>query len=133
MLFSSATEIRCQEKTRGGLRYEVILSDPTAPQKRPPSPQSPSPNQVFSIEEKLRAAEERRQSIEAGKMAALAAQLGKIEEVTRKKDKLNASFVQSTRESLDTKMKDSEGKREAYITDLRSKLKEHVRFLWIIF
>ncbi|OXU28367.1 hypothetical protein TSAR_006418 [Trichomalopsis sarcophagae] len=124
----SATEIRCQEKTKGGLRYEVILAEPTAPAKRAPSPtHQTSPTQpAVNIEDKLRAAEERRLSLEASKIAALNARLSKIEEVARKKDELNASFVNATRESLDIKMNNSEEKREAFITDLRSKLKEHL-------
>ncbi|KAL7306408.1 hypothetical protein TKK_0001826 [Trichogramma kaykai] len=120
------TEIRCQEKTKGGLRFEVILAEPTAPAKRAPSPQ-PSPTQLtVNIEDKLRAAEERRLSLEANKIAALNVRLSKIEEVSRKKDELNETFVNATRESLNLKMKDNEEKREAYINDLKNKLKEHL-------
>lgn len=57
-----ATEVRCQEKTRGGLRYEVILGEPevkTAPPKKQLSPKSSM--SVQDIEDKLKAAEERRQ------------------------------------------------------------------------
>ncbi len=69
---NEATEIRCQEKTKGGLRYEVILAEPTAPAKRAPSPTQNSPTQpAVNIEDKLRAAEERRLSLEASKIAAL--------------------------------------------------------------
>lgn len=131
--FSTATEIRCQEKTKGGLRFEVILAEPTAPAKRAPSPTSPSPTQTINIEDKLRAAEERRMSLEASKLAIINSRLSKIEEVARKKDELNAAFVTATRESLDAKMNNSEGKREAYINDLKNKLKEHVSILWEFF
>ncbi|XP_058801021.1 activating transcription factor 7-interacting protein 1 isoform X2 [Phymastichus coffea] len=124
---NEATEIRCQEMTKGGLRYEVILAEPTAPTKRAPSPIPTSPTQPqVNIEDKLRAAEERRLSLEANKIAALSARLSRIEEVARKKDELNASFVNATRESLDTKLNNSEERREAHITDLKSKLKEHL-------
>lgn len=124
---NEATEIRCQEKTKGGLRYEVILAEPTAvPAKRPPSPQTSPTQPAVNIEVKLKAAEERRLSLEANKIAALNARLSKIEEVARKKDELNETFVKATRESLDMKMNNSEEKREAYITDIRSKLKEHL-------
>lgn len=57
-----ATEVRCQEKTRGGLCYEVILGEPEV--KATPPKQKTSPRNSMSvqdIEEKLRAAEERRQ------------------------------------------------------------------------
>jgi stathmin len=103
----------------------VILAEPTAPAKCALSPQ-PSPTQPANIEDKLRAAAERRLSLEANKIAVLNARLSKLEEVARKRDQLNVSFVNATRESLDIKMNNSEEKREAYITDLRSKLKEHV-------
>lgn len=58
----SATEIRCQEMSKGGLAYEVILAEPVSSPivpKRPISPGSKTPS-VEEIEEKLKAAEERR-------------------------------------------------------------------------
>jgi stathmin len=60
--FVSATEIRCQEESRGGLRYEVILAEPvtdTPPKPRPVSPTSKTAD-IESITEKMLAAEERR-------------------------------------------------------------------------
>lgn len=56
----AATEIRCQEKSKGGLSYEVILAEPLA--GTPPRRASPPNNKVSveNIEEKLKAAEERR-------------------------------------------------------------------------
>lgn len=122
----TATEIRCQEKTKGGLCYEVILAEPTVPKRAPSPPQATSPTQQTAIEDKLKAAEERRLSIEAHKLAALAAKLSKIEEAARKKDELSAVFIAATRESLDAKMNNTVEKREAHIADLKSKLKEHV-------
>lgn len=62
MLFIAATEVRCQEKTRGGLCYEVILGEPEVKATPPKMASSPKNNvSVQDIEEKLRAAEERRQ------------------------------------------------------------------------
>jgi stathmin len=61
---SLATEIRCEEKSKGGLKYEVILAEPVA--DRPPSPPSVQSNRPFSeedIEKKLLAAKERREVI----------------------------------------------------------------------
>ena len=89
--------------------YEVILAEPTVP-KRAPSPPQTSPTQQVAIEDKLRAAEERRLSLEAA----------------RKKDELSAAFIAATRESLDAKMNNTEEKREAHIAELKNKLKEHV-------
>ncbi|KAF7404786.1 hypothetical protein HZH66_003692 [Vespula vulgaris] len=120
-----ATEIRCQEKSKGGICYEVILAEPTAP-KRAPSPPHTGPTQQIPIEDKLREAEQRRFTLESHKIAALSAKLSKIEEVARKKDELSAAFIAATRESLDAKMNNTEEKREAHIAELKNKLKEHL-------
>lgn len=59
-----ATEIRCQEKSKGGLRYEVILAEPNLSQVQVPKvvQQTPltKPLSAQEIAEKLKAAEERR-------------------------------------------------------------------------
>lgn len=125
----AATEIRCQEKTRGGVCYEVILAQPEAtatPPKRPASPPSKDKLSAQDIEDKLKAAEERRLTLEANKMAALAAKMHKIEEASRKKDEQTSQFIAQTKEALDQKMVEHEGKREAYITDLKTKMKDHI-------
>lgn len=96
---------------------------------------------VQDIEEKLRAAEERRQvsvhgiflfkpivkilsqQLESNKIAALSAKMLKIEEASRKKDEQTSQFITATREALEQKMETHLGKREAYISDLKTKLK----------
>lgn len=59
-----ATEIRCQEKSKGGLRYEVILAEPNVTQVQVPKAAqqnaAPKPLSAQEITEKLKAAEERR-------------------------------------------------------------------------
>lgn len=59
-----ATEIRCQEKSKGGLRYEVILAEPNLNQVPVPKAVqqniAPKPSTAEEIAEKLKAAEERR-------------------------------------------------------------------------
>ncbi|XP_012277391.1 stress response protein NST1 isoform X1 [Orussus abietinus] len=124
-LANESTEIRCQEKTKGGLRYDVILAEPTA-ERRSSYPAQRSPTQQsIPVENKLKAAEERRQSLEAEKLSQVAAKLQKIEEAARKKDELSAAFVAATRKSLDAKMNNTEEKREAHIAELKNRLKEH--------
>ncbi|XP_014219860.1 rac guanine nucleotide exchange factor JJ isoform X2 [Copidosoma floridanum] len=128
-IVNEATEIRCQEKTKGGLRYEVILAEPTAPAKRAPSPTRPTSPTTMSpalVAEKLRAAEERRLSLEAEKMANLSARTAKIEEAARKRDELTSGFVNTTREILDKKLTSSEEKREAHYADKKKKIKDHL-------
>ncbi len=62
--FLPATEIRCQEKSKGGLRYEVILAEPNLSQVQiPKAAQQNGTSKPLSAEEiadKLKAAEERR-------------------------------------------------------------------------
>ncbi|XP_063918058.1 myosin-9 isoform X3 [Zophobas morio] len=121
------TEVRCQEKTRGGLRYEVILSEPEVKATPPKKAASPKNSMsVQDIEDKLKAAEERRQQLESNKIAALAAKMQKIEEASRKKDEQTSQFISATREALEHKMENHTEKREAYITDLKTKLKDHI-------
>ncbi|XP_022908442.1 CAP-Gly domain-containing linker protein 1 isoform X2 [Onthophagus taurus] len=124
----SPTEVRCQEKTRGGLCYEVIIGEPDVkaiPPKKATSPQNKNMS-VQDIQDKLRAAEERRQQLEANKIASLTAKMLKIEEASRKKDEQTNQFISATREALEQKMETHLGKREAYITDLKTKLKDHI-------
>ncbi|CAG9854529.1 unnamed protein product [Phyllotreta striolata] len=122
-----STEVRCQEKTKGGLRYEVIIGEPDIKATPPKLSLSPRCSVSFQdIEEKLKAAEERRQQLESSKMAALSSKIVKIEEVGRKKNELTSEFITATRNALEQKMGIHEEKREAYITDLKTKLKDHI-------
>ncbi|KAH8325684.1 hypothetical protein KR067_004368 [Drosophila pandora] len=121
-----ATEIRCQEKSRGGLSYEVILAEPAPNVAVPKRPVTPGKNvSVEEIEQKLKAAEERRISLEAKKMADISNKLAKVEEATRKKDEITNEFITQTKEQLESKMELHVEKREAIISDLKEKLKIH--------
>lgn len=58
----------------------------------------------------------------------------KIEEASRKKDEQTYQFISQTKEALDQKMETHTEKREAYITDLKTKLKVIYNFFildWI--
>lgn len=63
-LVFAATEIRCEEKSRGGMCYEVILAEPSA-DKPAPTVVSPRPKSMTAeeIAQKLMQAEERRKVI----------------------------------------------------------------------
>ncbi|XP_063618060.1 inner centromere protein isoform X1 [Cydia splendana] len=120
------TEIRCQEMSKGGLAYEVILAEPVGvpvPRRADSPEKTPS---VEEIQEKLKAAEERRRSLEASKMAAIAQKMAKIEEASRFRSEQSNNFIASTKEALDAKMDSHEEKREAYINELRARLKDHL-------
>lgn len=49
--------------------------------------------------------------------------VAKIGEASRKKDELNSSYINSTKEALETKMETVVEKREALISDKKEKLK----------
>lgn len=63
------------------------------------------------------------QQLESNKIAALSAKLQRIEEASRKKDEQTNQFITATRDALEQKMETVTEKREAYITDLKTKLK----------
>lgn len=63
------------------------------------------------------------QQLESNKIAALAAKMQKIEDASRKKDEQTSQFISATRDALEQKMENHTEKREAYITDLKTKLK----------
>ncbi|KAJ6646448.1 Stathmin-2 [Pseudolycoriella hygida] len=123
------TEIRCQEKSKGGLSYEVILAEPSGNVVGPVTMRNNTKsNKSLSNDEiakKLKEAEERRLSLEAKKMADWSAKANKIEEIARKKDELNNDFIIQTKEALDAKMEHHVEKRDALMTDLKKKLKDH--------
>ncbi|XP_070508275.1 stathmin-1-A isoform X2 [Chironomus tepperi] len=127
-----STEIRCQEKSKGGLRYEVILAEPNLTQVQiPKAVQQPNNSTkeksltTQEIADKLKAAEERRLMYEAKKVADWTNKMAKIEEASRKKDELNNEFMVQAKETLINKMEHSEEKREAIITEMKEKLKNH--------
>lgn len=57
------------------------------------------------------------------KIAAISAKMQKIEDASRKKDEQTNQFILATREALEQKMEQHGSNREAYITDLKTKLK----------
>lgn len=59
-------------------------------------------------------------------MAVIAAKLSKIEEASKKKDEQTSVFINQTKEALDQKMGTHIEKRDAYISDIKTKLKDHV-------
>uniref|UniRef100_T1JD68 Stathmin-4 n=1 Tax=Strigamia maritima TaxID=126957 RepID=T1JD68_STRMM len=121
-----ATEIRAAEKSKGGMAYEVILAQPAAetPPKLPDSPPKTSLS-VEDIENKLKAAKERRQSMEQQKLNQLAEKMNRIDEVSQKKAEFNNNFINQTKEQLELKMVSIKENRESYLSELRAKLKDH--------
>lgn len=59
-------------------------------------------------------------------MAAIAQKMQKIEEASRIRSEQTNNFIVTTKEALDAKMETHEEKREAYINELRARLKDHL-------
>jgi hypothetical protein len=106
------TEIRCQEKFNGGLSYEILLAVPVAvtPPKRPSSPRRNA--SAENIVEKLKAAEERRLSLRAKRLADVATEISKIGEASKRKKELIDNFISKTRENIERRMKVAIANRE---------------------
>lgn len=66
------------------------------------------------------------QSLEQSKMAAIAQKMLKIEEASKIRSEQTNNFIVTTKEALDAKMETHEEKREAYISELRGRLKDHL-------
>jgi hypothetical protein len=80
-----ATEIRCEVKSKGGLSYEVNLAGPVAETPLIQLFSPPNKLSVENIEEKLKAAEERRLSLETDRVALLAARMKRIKEASKRR------------------------------------------------
>lgn len=115
-------------KKVNGVRYELILKDAWA---IPPARFAvlPSTWSARNIEEKLRAADERRASLKASKVAALAARLHRNEEVAHKKNEQTRRFIADTKKALDQKMFEHWLRREGHLTDIHLLMKEDMRMV----
>lgn len=51
----------------------------------------------------------------------------KINQAVQKRQEMESTFINKTKESLDAKMEESQEKREAHMNSLKTKLKDHVR------
>lgn len=122
------TEIRCEEKSRGGMCYEVILAKPCGDKPDPPqAPVSPRPKSCTAeeIQHKLQQAEERRKTMEASRVK-MTDRMTKLEEAARKRDEINAAFITQTQKDLEVKLDQSQNNREAYLNGLKAKVHDHL-------
>jgi len=128
---SSAVEVdlnvTASEESKGGIKYEVVIGEPKV--VTPPRVTSPvmsrTPLSAEVIQQKLEAAAERRQSLEAEKLAFLAEKMKRIEEATKKKEEEESVFIKSTKEALEQKMQAHIENRESKVVDLKTKLSHH--------
>lgn len=123
-----ATEVRCSEQSKGGLKYELVLSEPALESPKLPAQSPPKSNlSIEDIEKKLRAAEERRQSIELAKLTFVTEKLSHLNEVKEKKEEFNHNFMQSTKENLEQKLESMKENRETHIKNIQEKAREIVQ------
>jgi len=114
-------------ETSGGIKYELVLEQATAelPAK---VLQSPARNiSAAEIESKLKAAEERRQSLQAQKLEELKEMETKIFELRDKRTECENVFKEEVRQSLEKKMEISKENRENIIKSIQDKQREHDR------
>jgi hypothetical protein len=121
--------VSVSEVSKGGLKYEVIIADhEVVPPPRGVSPALGNNKPAVSaelIELKISAAAERRQSLEAERLAALALKFRKIDEASKKREEEEANFINATKENLEQNMKLHIDNRETRIADIKSKLNSH--------
>lgn len=131
--YRAATEVRCTEQSKGGLKYELVLADPCteSPVRKPISSSPPKSISAEDIQKKLKEAEERRQSLEAQKLNQLNEKLSRLAEVNQKREGLAEEFQEATRQSYEKKIEAFKENREAHIKSIQEKQREHVRLLFL--
>ncbi|XP_076336036.1 stathmin-2-like isoform X2 [Tachypleus tridentatus] len=129
MMSDSESAVRATEESRGGLKYELVLAEPadvTLPPKLTTTP--PKCNlSAEGIKNKLKAAEERRQFLEAQKLNQLSEKRNKEVEVNQKKQEYNSIFMEKAQKDLEQKMEEKKENREAFINSIKEKSRHHVR------
>jgi len=123
--------VSVSEISKGGIKYEVILGEQKVQKVVTPtrcaSPAT-TPTPAISaemIQLKINAAAERRQSLEAERLSALALKFRKVEEVVQKNQVEKIEFINSTKENLEKRIKTHIDNRESRIADLKTKLNSH--------
>jgi len=110
------------QKTPGGMKIDIILSP--AIQKVTPKPQSAptTPQTQQEIEEKLTAAEQRRECLEKLRIKNIALQLAKIDDVKTKREEINAEVSAKSKSQLETKLEKTDLNRSAHLEHQLNKL-----------
>lgn len=115
--------VEALEETKVGMKFEVVLSKPVnATPPRKPSIVNDKAITSEDIENKLKAAHERRQSIEIEKVG-LVTKAAKIQEANEKKKESNLKFIQSIKEKLQSKLEVNKENRETVIKEKQEKVK----------
>ncbi|XP_054712438.1 golgin subfamily A member 6-like protein 1 [Uloborus diversus] len=122
-----ATEVRCSEQSKGGLKYELVLSEPALESPKLTAHSPPKANlSIEDIENKLKAAEERRQSVELQKLSFVCEQLNHLNEVKGKREEFDSQFKTAVRENLEQKLEAMKENRETHIKTIKEKARDVV-------
>lgn len=125
---NKSTEVRCSEQSKGGIKYELVLQAPAADSPKHVVQTSPKSTNlsIEDIEKKLKAAEERRQSVELQKLSFVTEKLNQLETVKVKKEEFNNNFMQTAQEKLEQKFEAMKENRETHIKNIQEKAREIV-------
>ncbi|CAI9739358.1 trichohyalin-like isoform X1 [Octopus vulgaris] len=115
------------KESTGGVAYEVILKP--ASNYTPHKPGSP-PKETRSltqeaIADKLKKAQERRESLETQRLEQLQKERERAQQVLQKAQEENNTFSKSTKEKLRRSLELNKENREAQIKALQDRLREH--------
>jgi len=112
-----------------GKSMEIVLSPAVKKQKsRVSPPTSPTSNVTQeSIVQKLKSAEERRQSIESAKMQILTSKLAKITIAQQKKEEVEKEKVEKLQEAIDSKLTTADENKAKRLSDVKDKVSEHMQ------
>jgi len=127
---NSANEISKRE-SRGGIGFELVLEDASceAPKSLPTITSPTRTIKAEDIEAKLKAAEERRKSMEAEKLKQLKEHDAKVTELRNKLNEMDNSFRDTVRESIEKKMDTFKENRENVIKTVIDKVQDHARHI----
>jgi len=114
--------------TRGGQAMEIVLSPATKkPRSRISPPTSPTANITQeSIVQKLKEAEERRQSLEIVKVKNLTDKLAKISVAKQKKEDVEKDKVEKIQVAIDSKLSAADENKAKILSDVKDKVSEHM-------
>ncbi|KAK2703750.1 UPF0430 protein CG31712-like isoform X1 [Artemia franciscana] len=119
---SKATEIRGEEKSKGGVKYEVVLAPSTGSPPRAKSP-STTPISAADIQKKLKEAEERRRSLQDSVQERIHARLeGRFAAV---QESLQNKFEELNKQ-INEKQELSQANREQYLEGIKEKVRQHI-------
>ncbi|GAB1603870.1 stathmin-like isoform X2 [Argonauta hians] len=114
------------KQSTGGVAYDVILKLPSTNSKPGSPPKEPVRSLTQeAIADKLKKAQERRESLETQRLEQLQRERERAQQVLQKAQEENNTFSKSTKEKLRRSLELNKENREAQIKALQDRLREH--------